>query len=442
MRDIAVTAAVFLSLPFIVWQPWIGILVWNWIGLMNPHRLTWGFAYNMPFAQIVAIATVFGLLFSREPKRFPVNAVTVTLLALIAWMSFTHFFALNTQESSEGLIKMLKIQFVILLGLVLMQERLRIQLLTWVLVLSIGYYGVKGGVFTLRGGGGQQVLGPAGSFIEGNTEIGLAMLMMLPLMRYLQLNEPRRWVRWGLALAMILSGVAILGTQSRGALVGGAAMAVFFWLKSRNKVSLGIAMALLIPVFLTFMPETWWAKMGTIFTYEEDGSAMGRIEAWKFAFNLALHRPLVGGGFIAFTPEIFAVYAPGVQARAGHSIYFDMMGHHGFVGFGLFVLLMFFSWRTGSRIIALTKKAPELRWAYDLAAMCQVCLIGYWTGGAFLSLSYFDGYYVIISLLVLTLVVVERELKAVAEKLGGAATGRAIEPRAPASGRAFSAGGK
>ena len=438
MRDIVLTVFIFGALPFILRWPWVGILMWNWIGIMNPHRLTFGFAYSMPFAQIVAVATILGVLFSREPKRFPVNAVTVTLLALVAWMSFTHLFAIVPEASYEGLVKMLKIQLGILLGLVLMQERQRIHLLAWVLALSIGYYGVKGGIFTLRGGGGEQVLGPAGSFIEGNTEIGLAMLMMLPLMRYLQLNESRRWVRWGLGGAMILSGVAILGTQSRGALVGGAAMAVFFWLKSRHKLPLGIAMAVIIPAFLTFMPETWWAKMGTIFTYEEDGSAMGRIEAWKFAANLAIHRPLVGGGFNAFVPEAFAVYAPGVQARAGHSIYFDMMGHHGFVGLGLFVLLMVFSWRTGAKIMSLTKKIPGQRWAYDLAAMCQVCLIGYWTGGAFLSLSYFDVYYVIISLLVLTQVVVERELKAAAVSPPSRAFGSPL----PSSGRALSVGRK
>jgi probable O-glycosylation ligase (exosortase A-associated) len=191
-----------------------------------------------------------------------------------------------------------------------------------------------------------------------------------------------------------------------------------------------------------FMPETWWAKMGTIFTYEEDGSAMGRIEAWRFAFNLALHRPIVGGGFGAFVPEAFAVYAPGVQPRSGHSIYFDSLGNHGFVGLGLFVLLMVVSWRTGSRIMSLTRKVPEQRWAYDLAAMCQVCLIGYWTGGAFLSLSYFDGYYVIISLLVLTQVVVERELKAAAASPAAASTAKVVDERAPASGRALPVGRK
>lgn len=411
MRDIIVTLIVGGALPFVLWQPWIGILLWNWIGIMNPHRLGWGFAVTLPFAQIVAISTVLGMIFSKEPKRFPFNAVTLTLLTWIGWLSLTHVFALSPEPSYEGLIKMLKIQFVILLGLVLMQQRERIQLLVWVLVVSIGFYGVKGGLYTIRGGGSGMVLGPADSFIEGNTEIGLALVTMLPLMRYLQLNERRKWVRWGLAGAMVLTVAAILGTQSRGALVGGAAMGLFFWLKSRHKLALTVVMALVIPVFLTFMPESWWAKMATIFTYKQDASAMGRIEAWGFAVNLALARPLVGGGFGSFISSNFAIYAPGVLARSGHSIYFDQLGNHGFVGLALFVLLMLTSWRTGSKILSLTKKVPEQRWAYDLAAMSQVCLIGYWTGGAFLSLSYFDGYYVIISLLVLTRVVVERELK-------------------------------
>ena len=52
MRDIIVTLAVFGTLPFIFWRPWIGILVWCWLGYMNPHRLAWGFSTSMPFALI------------------------------------------------------------------------------------------------------------------------------------------------------------------------------------------------------------------------------------------------------------------------------------------------------------------------------------------------------------------------------------------------------
>jgi putative inorganic carbon (HCO3(-)) transporter len=37
--------------------------------------------------------------------------------------------------------------------------------LAWVLVISLGVYGVKGGIFTLRSGGSYRVWGPDGTFI-------------------------------------------------------------------------------------------------------------------------------------------------------------------------------------------------------------------------------------------------------------------------------------
>jgi len=412
MRDIVLTLVILGLVPVALMRPWIGILVWNWIGLMNPHRLTWGFAYNMPFAQIMGLAAFVGFFFSKEPKRFPVNAVTVVLLMFIAWMCFTTLFALNPASATEHLSKVLKVQAGVILGLFLLQTRERIQWLVWTIVISIGFYGVKGGIFTLRGGGGEKVLGPGGSFIEGNTEIGLALVMMLPLMRYLQLTSDHRWIRFGLVVAMILTGIAALGTQSRGAFLAAGAMVAFLWLKSEKKLVPGIVIATAAALTLMFMPDTWWARMETTLNYQQDGSAMGRINAWHFAFNLAMDRPIVGGGFNTFTPQLFYTYAPDpTRFHDVHSIYFEALGEHGFVGLALFLLLMVLTWRTGSRLMRLAK-APEHAWARQLGAMAQVSLIGFWTGGAFLGLAYFDGYYVIISIIVLTRTVLDRDLAA------------------------------
>jgi probable O-glycosylation ligase (exosortase A-associated) len=294
------------------------------------------------------------------------------------------------------------------------------------MVLSIGFYGVKGGMFTLRGGGAQHVLGPSGSFIEGNTEIGLALVMMLPLMRYLHLTTEHRWIRRGLVVMMLLTGVAVLGTQSRGAFLAVGAMIAFLWLKSERKLIPGLVIASAATLTLMFMPETWWARMATTLDYQNDSSAMGRINAWQFAINLTMDRPIVGGGFNTFTPSLFRVYAPNPTAfHDVHSIYFEALGEHGYVGLMLFLLLALLTWRAGSRLIRLSQ-APEEAWARRLGAMAQVSLIGYWTGGAFLGLAYFDGYYLIISLLVLALTVRERELRARSESpepsLAGAQT--------------------
>jgi O-antigen ligase len=92
-----------------------------------------------------------------------------------------------------------------------------------------------------------------------------------------------------------------------------------------------------------------------------------------------------------------------------HSIYFQVLGEHGFVGLFLFVLLGVFAWRTGAKVIRATKHDPKTKWAADLIAMTQVSLIGYATAGAFLGLAYFDLPYHLIVIIVLAKVVLERE---------------------------------
>jgi len=61
-----------------------------------------------------------------------------------------------------------------------------------VIVLSIGFFVLKGGLFTVLGGGTNWVFGPAGSFIHDNNELGLALVTVIPLMRYLQLASTAR----------------------------------------------------------------------------------------------------------------------------------------------------------------------------------------------------------------------------------------------------------
>ncbi len=153
--------------------------------------------------------------------------------------------------------------------------------------------------------------------------------------------------------------------------------------------------------------------MDTINTYEDDGSVQGRFNAWGMAFNLAKDRPLVGAGFEVATPELFDRYAPDVTdlPRAAHSIYFQALGEHGFVGLGLYLLLGFLTWRTGVWIIRNTRGLNEYRWAFSMASMIQVSLIGYAVGGAFLSLLYFDVPYYLMIAMVATRCIVEKELE-------------------------------
>ena len=413
MRDILVTLIVFGSLPFILRRPYIGVLMWVWISVMNLHTQGWGFATTFPFAAIIAGVTLISFVFSRESKNLPLIPVTWVFIAFVFWMNVTTIAAFHPDLVYEQWNKVMKIMLMSFVALMLIKTKQHIQLLVLIVVISLAYYGVKGGIFTIIGGGVDRVWGPAGTFIEGNNELALALIMTIPLMHYLQMISPNKWMRHGLTAAMLLCAAAAFGSHSRGALLAIVAMGAFLWLKSRQKLSLGFLMILTIPVLVMSMPEKWAERMDTINAYEEDASVQGRFNAWWMAFNLAKDYPLTGGGFEVTTRELFTRYAPDIldNPRAAHSIYFQVLGEHGFVGLGLYLLLGFLTWRTGSWVIRNTTKRKEYLWAFNLATMIQVSLVGFEVGGAFLSLLYFDVPYYLMAAMVATRILVERELK-------------------------------
>jgi len=411
MRDILVTLIVFASLPLIIKNPVNGVLMWIWISVMNPHTQGWGFATTFPFAQIIAVITLFSLATSRAPKSLPVCGVTFVLLAMVLWMNVTTLFAIFPSASQAQLGKVMKIMLMSLVTMVLIRSRQDIHRMIWMLVISLGFYGIKGGIFTVREGGNFRVWGPVGTFIGGNNEIALALIIAIPLMRYLQLSTGQRWVRHGLTLTMLLSGMAALGSYSRGALLAIAAMLALMWLKSGKKMLGALAITLLAPVALLFMPERWTERMDSIADYQADSSAMGRINAWHMAYNLARDR-FFGGGFEIAEPSVFYLYAPNPTAvHAAHSIYFQALGEHGFVGLTLYLLLGVLTWRSAAWVIRNSRHDAELQWSASLARMIQASLIGFAVGGAFLSLLYFDVPYYLMAAVVALRALTEQRLR-------------------------------
>ncbi len=413
MRDIILAAIVFGFLPFVLSRPHWGVYLSAWLGYMNPHRLCYGFALTMPFVQIAAIATVLGMIFSKEKVRMIWSAEIILLILFIIWMGVTTSQAFFYEDAMEAYIKVLKIQVLTILTLLVLTSREKLNMFIWVIVLSLGYYGVKGGIFTIITGGQYHVWGPDGTFIGGNNELALALLMTIPLMRYLHLQETRKWIKHGLLAGMLLSAIAAMGSQSRGAMVGILLVGVAFWLKSRNRLTTAILVVIAASIILMIMPESWYERMESVKSYEEDASAMGRINAWMMAFNLASDR-IMGGGFETFKAAIFRRYAPDPYAvHDAHSIYFEVLGEHGSIGLAIFLCLMGMTWLKCSSIIRRTKWDSDLKWARDLAAMVQVSLLGYASAGAFLGLAYFDYFY---HLVAVTVVLAEMVKSRIAER--------------------------
>ncbi|NRQ42013.1 putative O-glycosylation ligase, exosortase A system-associated [Rheinheimera sp. YQF-2] len=412
MRDIILLLIIMGSLPFILKRPFIGVLMWCWIAYMVPHRLAWGFMQYFPVASIVGGTFLLAYLFSKEPKKLPFAMPVVFMVLLNVWMIIT--FSANVQDSHTIMMldKVLKIQLFTLVILAMFTTKQRIEAALWVVGLSIAFYGLKGGIYTIQTGGSGRVWGPTGGFFYGNNELALTLLVNLPILYYLRTRVPPKypWLKWLILAAMALSVLAALGTQSRGGLVACVCVAAFLWLKSPHKIALLLVFCLSVPVIYQFMPDTWHQRMATIIEPDRDsydGSVQGRFNAWEMSYNMAKEN-VFGGGFNGFKPANFLLYAPNPNRVDGaHSIYFQMIGHHGFIGLALFLGIFIFTWFSANNIIKMAGKDPNWQWASLLARMLQCSLIAFGSGGAFLGLAYFDLPYH----LAITIIAVEQLLK-------------------------------
>jgi probable O-glycosylation ligase (exosortase A-associated) len=246
------------------------------------------------------------------------------------------------------------------------------------------------------------VWGPPGSFIADNNEFACAVVMTIPMIRFLQLQIASPRIKHVFTVIMLLCAASAFGSQSRGALLAISAMALFMWWKGNAKVQIGLVLLLAGLALVVFMPDSWTNRMQTIDDYQADESALGRISAWWMAWNMVKEHPL-GVGFNAVRPELFALYSPyPTMVFAAHSIYFQVLGHHGYLGIVLFLGVWVSTWRCGSELIRLAAKDASIRWVGDLGAMVQVSLIAFLVGGAFLSLAYFDMPYYLMAIAVMT----------------------------------------
>ena len=399
MRDLALVLSFVFFLPLSIPFPFTGVLVWGWLSLMNPHREVYGFALGQPFNFAVAVVTIGAWLFSREPKRFPPGALPWLMVAFAIWMTLNSFFAVDPSWSWPLWERTIKIFVFVFLVMMMMNSKARIHAMVWVVVLSIGYFGVKGGLFTIASGGGARVFGPPDSILSDNNQLAVAIGAALPLVNYLRMHTANRWLRWGLAAAMAIQVITIFGTYSRGGVIALAAGASVFWLRSRHKMLYLTVGAVVLVAGLSVMPDSFWERMGSIGNAAQDSSFMGRVYAWRAALYYAIDHFPLGAGFAG--PQLNAVfnhYFPDVGTHAAHSIYFQVLGEHGFPALGLYLLIIASAFRNTFVTIRHLRDRPGYGWAGDLARMSQVSLVTFCVGGGALSMAYYDGFFITVAL--------------------------------------------
>ncbi len=401
MRDLLILVIVAAAAIMALRRPWIGVMLWNWLSIMNPHRFAWGIAYSAPLAAVAAASTVVGLLFTRDRQSPFQGAAVWWFAAFTVWITITWAFGIDPADDYAQWDKVIKIYFMTFVALILLVNRFHILAFAWVTTGSVALLAIKGGVFTLLTGGNYRVWGPPGSFIHDNNEFALATIITVPLVYFLYRITSPSWMRYALIGAMVLCVISALGSYSRGGFLALIAMTGVLWLRSHNKLAIAALILLMVAAYIPMLPDSWWERMQTIQEYEQDASAMGRINAWIVAWETAKAYPLGAGMSYQHTElfDRFGVYE--TKVRAAHSIYLQVLGNHGFFGLFLYLGMWISTYRTAGWLRKNAAGRSETEWAAVLGSMVQVSLAGFAVGGAFLSLSYFDLPYNLMVMVVL-----------------------------------------
>lgn len=402
MRDFVLLLALAGTMPLLLRAPIVGLLAWIWTSVMVPQREIYGVLKDANLNFYIAVLTFAAWSLSKDRKLPPANPLLVLLIVFTGWISITTLNAMDRDYAYPLWDRTLKTIVLAFAVAAFATTKLRIQAIVWVLTISLAYYGFKGGLFVVATAGSHHVYGPPETMIGDNNCLGLALVAILPMLVYLRNTSQVPATRMVLLVTMVFTLIAVVGTYSRGALVTLVAAGAVYAVMSRGGIVLLLLGGVLAAAAPAVMPQKWMDRMSTIQSYDADASFNGRVAAWHTSYEIAAHRPL-GGGFSAVKLDWIVRQFPTeggltTTGRAAHSIYFEVLGDHGFIGLGLYLSLIAAAVFNIFRVIALTKRRPDLVWANQLARMLLVSIVAFLVGGTALSMAYYDGALIILAL--------------------------------------------
>ncbi|WP_417623529.1 putative O-glycosylation ligase, exosortase A system-associated [Paremcibacter congregatus] len=415
MRDIFIFSAVLCIMLAALRKPQIGILGWLWLSIMNPHKEAFGWIYSLPVLDMIAGVTFLSVLINfKKAEKAMLHPIAIILLIFYFWACMSTIFATSFDLSFPRWIYFSKTMIFILLMLLFLNKKHWIIASIFVFVFAVGLTGAKGGMFTIITGGGYRIWGAPGTAWGDNNGVSLAMLMVAPMIFALKDVLDKKILRLGVYGTSFLSFICILGTQSRGGLVGIIGVSMAFFVRTKHKLVMGVLIFICGLGVLAFMPDSWKSRMETIQTYEQDESASTRIIQWNYAVQLANERPILGHGFYArFHQPLYQKYLTGIDKnRSVHSVIFQILEEQGYIGLFIYLLLMVTAIVSAHKVSKQAKQRDDLKWASSLLYFSQFSIVGFAFNGLTINVAYLDLYYYLLAFIVLLISHVKMELAA------------------------------
>jgi probable O-glycosylation ligase (exosortase A-associated) len=410
MRDLLILCLLPIMLYTMAQRPFIAVGMWLWTALFFPNGWLYGFASIIRFNLLFTGVAILSYLVYKHKPKVQFGIIGALVLGFFVWSTIgavlTSALPAVTWEYWGRFAKVVALFVFVLLTV---KDKLHVDFLLWCVVLSVGFYADLEALKFVASGGGHKIVGMSNHVLGDRNELSVAFVMTLPLCYYLlgEYGQRSKLLRLALLGTMAMLAIGVIGTQSRGGFVALLALGGYLFLKSERKILLGILIVLVVVAVSYLVTSDYASRIDTIAAADSDDSFMGRVVAWKLSFIMAMRYPFFGGGFKSL--EYFPMWASlsrdffaypwfytgtalpnATVARAAHSVYFQILGEHGFVGLALYVGALAGSFFKAGSVSRRARKAGAPAWISTSATMIQLSIFAFALGGAALSFAYFD----------------------------------------------------
>lgn len=255
----------------------------------------------------------------------------------------------------------------------------------------------------------------APGWFHNSGEFGIQMCIFLPLSVAFVWGLKENWGKWKLAffaLFPITALMSIIASSSRGALLGAAAVGLWWlvFVSRRFRAAVGIALA--TAVVWVAIPEQQKTRLNQM---GDDKTSDARLVRWQDGIEIMNDHPVLGvgyGNWIPYYPEHYGYRGNQLGTGLSHNIFIEAGSELGYTGLLGFLLLIFATFRVNWDTRRLARSPPlEDRFFYCMAYGLDGALVGFLASGFFVTVLYYPYFWFNLAMTVALNVAARRELK-------------------------------
>jgi len=382
-----------------------------WVDLIKPQNLSYSFMASKPLSMIIAVVCITSIFINfKKLNSLENKKVTILLLTFALWITITSSQALFPEIAWGKWDWAFKTIIIAVITPFTIKNRADLEAFLWIFLASVSFFTISAGAKTFLGGGGygaSLISGGNNTGLSESSTLALAAVMSLPLFTYL-INNTMLFTKTKsykfFLFALICTGIfTVIGSYARTGLIGLGVLCVFMFMNSKHKIRLSALIVIAVILILSLASDAWFDRMGTVENASEDSSALGRIVVWKWTVFFA-NSHFFGGGFHAYIANagLLDLYHDnpyisfGLESKAFHSVYFEVLGEHGYIGLLIFLSII------GTLFIQLRHiaKVKANTWEGDLSKGLLQSLWVFCACASFVGVAFQPLLYILITLVV------------------------------------------